>query len=303
MGGVSNVDFGATTGSSSSAATSGGISGVQLTNNSIAQSLLSFDPIPNQAVTAGQVLAVQIAAHDPTEQPSFMYSLDPGVPSGAAINPSTGVFSWIPTTGGTFNITVRATDNNLQPLTGTTTFTITVNPPLRLRPALVPAATVGSPYNQAITGSGGSGALTLTYTITSGSLPAGLTFGPTANALMITGIPTANGNVSFNVTATDSLGASTTQSYTLTINPIPVTVGVVQVASPTPTPTPPAIPTPVGSLSLFAFGFGPGFQLEAFAGPTHHRFPKFGCGAKISLRNSMSAAAAVCLQAMLSFAG
>src|SRR4030095_152032 len=42
------------------------------------------------------------------------FSLDPGAPAGAAINPTTGVFSWTPTEadgGSARNVTIRVTDS------------------------------------------------------------------------------------------------------------------------------------------------------------------------------------------------
>ena len=58
------------------------------------------------------------------------YSLDPGAPTGASINPSTGVFTWTPTEAqgpGTYNITVRVTDNNSPAQSDAKTFRVTVN--------------------------------------------------------------------------------------------------------------------------------------------------------------------------------
>ena len=82
----------------------------------------------------------------------------------------------------------------------------------------MPDSTAGLPYNQTITANGGTGAISLTYAITSGVIPAGLTFTISNNELTIAGTPTASGTVSFDVTAIDAIGAIT-QSYTLTINP------------------------------------------------------------------------------------
>ena len=60
------------------------------------------------------------------------YSLEPGAPPGAAVDPITGVFSWTPPPGhGAFttNITVRVTDGGLPNLSDTTTFAVTVLAP------------------------------------------------------------------------------------------------------------------------------------------------------------------------------
>lgn len=58
------------------------------------------------------------------------FSLDPGAPAGATINPATGVFSWTPTEGqgpGTYPITVRVTDNGTPARSDAKTFSVTVN--------------------------------------------------------------------------------------------------------------------------------------------------------------------------------
>lgn len=80
----------------------------------------------------------------------------------------------------------------------------------------LPGATKGAPYSMAFLASGGStSTYTYTLTVTSGTLPAGMSF----SAGTLSGTPTATGTVGFNVTATDSNSFAGTQSYTLTVNP------------------------------------------------------------------------------------
>jgi probable HAF family extracellular repeat protein len=87
-----------------------------------------------------------------------------------------------------------------------------------LSPASLPDGIVNNSYTQAITANGGIGDKTLTYTVTSGAIPDGLTFTPKTNELDIGGTPTAAGTVTFTVKATDSAtpSHSVTQTYTLT---------------------------------------------------------------------------------------
>ena len=89
---------------------------------------------------------------------------------------------------------------------------------LGLNQSSLPSGIVKSPYNQTLTASGGTGVKTLTYSITSGSLPSGLSFQASTSELEISGTPTAGGSVTFTVTATDSTGLAASQSYTLTIS-------------------------------------------------------------------------------------
>ena len=77
--------------------------------------------ISNQTVDEGVPLAVQAAASDP-DGDTITYSLSGG-PSGAAINPNTGLFTWTPdpySSTGTYSITVVATDSGSPPLSAST---------------------------------------------------------------------------------------------------------------------------------------------------------------------------------------
>ncbi|MBI2946687.1 MAG: putative Ig domain-containing protein [Verrucomicrobia bacterium] len=57
------------------------------------------------------------------------YSLEPGAPSGVAIDARTGVFSWPPGSAGTNSLTVKVTDGRLPPLSHTTTVTVVATAP------------------------------------------------------------------------------------------------------------------------------------------------------------------------------
>jgi hypothetical protein len=94
-------------------------------------------------------------------------------------------------------------------------------PTITLAPAAgaLPGATTGSAYSQAISSSGG--ATPVTYAVTSGSLPAGLSL---AGGGALTGTPTAAGNASFTVTATDANGCTGNAAYTLAVTCPTITV-------------------------------------------------------------------------------
>jgi len=73
-------------------------------------------------------------------------------------------------------------------------------------PSPLPAGAVGAAYNMQLASSGGTGAVT--WAVPAGStLPAGLTL---STAGVLAGTPTAAGTFTFNVTATDSGGQSST---------------------------------------------------------------------------------------------
>ena len=117
------------------------------------------------------------------------------------------VVSGTPTAAGTETFTLTATDS-----LGTersTNYSLTVNAAPSLAPATLPADTIGVAYNQTITASGGTGTLTLAVSNIQGPI-AGLTVPASGTgSLVVSGTPTAAGTETFTVTATDALGATT----------------------------------------------------------------------------------------------
>jgi hypothetical protein len=87
--------------------------------------------IGNKTGNEGSQLSFTATATD-SDAPgqSLTFSLDAGAPAGAAINASSGVFTWTPTETqgpGTYNVTVRVTDNGSPNLSASETIQITVN--------------------------------------------------------------------------------------------------------------------------------------------------------------------------------
>ncbi len=88
-------------------------------------------PITNQTVhaqTAVSFDAIAIDLGNPND--TLIFSLDPGDPAGASIDPSSGAFIWTTADAsvGTNVITVRVTDADAPGLTATKTFTVIVDP-------------------------------------------------------------------------------------------------------------------------------------------------------------------------------
>jgi hypothetical protein len=74
--------------------------------------------IGSKTIAEGTVLTFTASATDADQGQTLSYSLDEDAPSGAGIEPSTGVFSWTPTEAqgpGTFNLTIRVTDDGAPP--------------------------------------------------------------------------------------------------------------------------------------------------------------------------------------------
>jgi Bacterial Ig-like domain (group 3)/SdrD B-like domain len=99
------------------------------------------------------------------------------------------------------------------------TQTLTVNPAPTLSPGPLPNVLLGSPYNQTITASNGTGNKSVSYSVV-GTLPAGLGISPPSpgtNSITISGMPTSTGSVTIDVTATDQTGAQISQDYSFTV--------------------------------------------------------------------------------------
>ena len=133
--------------------------------------------IGDRVVNEGNELSFTATATDPDVPANGLtFTLDAGAPAGATIDPASGVFSWTPTEApgpGTFDVTVRVTDDGSPALTDTETITITVN---EVNEAPVLAAIGDRVVNE-------GNELSFTATATDPDVPAnGLTFSLDAGA-------------------------------------------------------------------------------------------------------------------------
>ena len=93
-----------------------------------------ISPLPDLAVAAGQQVRVQVSASDVDQPPQTLaYSLVEGGPTGATIDPQTGLFAWTPTDAqapSTNQVIVRVVDNGTPSLGDQSTFLVMVRRPL-----------------------------------------------------------------------------------------------------------------------------------------------------------------------------
>jgi hypothetical protein len=89
-------------------------------------------PIPHLTVTQGEVTRVIVSATDiDVPLQTLTYSLAPGAPADAVIDPASGKFSWTPsltTSAGDYQLTVLVRDSGVPSAETQATFTITVIP-------------------------------------------------------------------------------------------------------------------------------------------------------------------------------
>ncbi len=135
------------------------------------------------------------------------------LPSGMNLS-SGGVLDGTPTANGTFNFTVRATDNG-GVCFGEQAYSLVINPgcsPITVNPATLPNGFVNTLYTQALSATGGTP--NYTFTVSAGTLPNGLNIVGTN----LTGTPTTTGVFNFTLKATDNQGCMGTRAYIVVIS-------------------------------------------------------------------------------------
>jgi large repetitive protein len=142
----------------------------------------------------------------------FTWSVSTGsLPPGVTLNASTGLLSGTPTTAGTYSFTVKVTDSSGLSSTEAVTLTVIAGPSLSF-PA-PPAGWTNTVYGDTLTESGGTSPFT--WSVSSGSLPAGISLSADGN---LSGTPTATGTSSFTVKVTDANGQSATEATSISIS-------------------------------------------------------------------------------------
>src|ERR1051326_3990771 len=134
-------------------------------------------------------------------------SLSPGL----SLRPG-GEISGIPTSIGTFGFIVTVTD--AEGCTGSRSYTLVIDcPVLTFSPSSLPSGTMAVAYTQTITA--GAGSAPYSFTVTSGTLPPGLTLAPNG---VLSGTPSVSASFTFTVTAHDAQGCTSANNYSVTIN-------------------------------------------------------------------------------------
>jgi hypothetical protein len=144
----------------------------------------------------------------------YVWSVSAGaLPAGLSLNPATGAISGTPSSAGSFSATIQVSDAGAPAQTATLSLGITSAPQLTISTVTLPDPTNGIAYSAAISVSGGTAPLT--FSISSGALPAGLAINATTGA--ITGTPSITGAVNFTAHVADSSATPQTASQALSL--------------------------------------------------------------------------------------
>lgn len=149
----------------------------------------------------------------------YTYSIVGGaLPTGLSLNTSTGQISGTPSAGGTFPYTAQVNDS----LSNSTKTGCSISVGLALKCA-TSFATLGIPYVSALVASGGTAPYA--YSITSGTLPPGLSLNATTGA--ITGTPTAPGSYPYTAKVIDSVPNNVSVNCSIGVEGVPFSIGCV----------------------------------------------------------------------------
>jgi len=149
-----------------------------------------------------------------TGSPAPALSESGALPTGVTFNTGTGVLSGTPAagSGGTYNITVTATNGVGSP--ATQSFTLTVDQTVAITSANSTTFLVGAAGSFTVTATG----FPAPALSESGALPSGVTFNTGTGALSGTPAAGSAGTYNLTFTATNGVGSPANQSFTLTVN-------------------------------------------------------------------------------------
>jgi hypothetical protein len=145
------------------------------------------------------------------------WTISPGagsLPGGLQLDPKTGAITGTPNAAGTSSFTVQVTDAGSPSQSSTEALSISVVNPLTLTTLTLPTAVLNSRYTMTLAAFGG--AQPYTWSVSAGSLPAGLTLSPGTGA--IGGTPTAAGQSTFTIEVTDSKHPSQSASRSFLVS-------------------------------------------------------------------------------------
>ena len=196
----------------------------QVTIDVAAAAILTVGTASPPDATAGQPYTLDLPVTGGLGQVSWAITSG-SPPAGLQLNAATGQITGTPdsTDSGTSAFTVQATDSSPTPQVATGNESITVHPtsdPLTVTTTSLPELTAGQDYGAQLTSTGG--VAPVTWSVSSGSLPPGLSLDPASGVL--SGIPTQAGTFDFTAQAADAtapVSQTATASLAITIDAAP----------------------------------------------------------------------------------
>lgn len=175
--------------------------------------------VPNQLISVATAFNLDISAYVTLTDgdPIVSYTLTGALPAGLSFNSATGVLSGTPSEGGTFDLSVTATDNDGTSNSDSFTLSsiIVSGPPVM---GDIPDQDIinGVPFILNIANyASATDSPIVSYTVT-GTLPTGLDFNTTTGIL--SGTPTLNGTYTLSAYATDGEGDSNSDDFNITVS-------------------------------------------------------------------------------------
>jgi hypothetical protein len=160
-------------------------------------------------------------------QSPYQWSLTAGaLPAGLALDAATGALSGTPTANANAALTFQVTDSVRPPAAGSADFSLLVSGALLvITNTSLPDAQVAVPYTTALAYTGGTGAVT--WTLTAGTLPAGLALNGTTGVISGSATaPVVQTPLTFQATDAGSPAQTQKAAFGLTVNPSGIAVDV-----------------------------------------------------------------------------
>ena len=150
------------------------------------------------------------------------------LPAGLSLDSATGIISGTPGSAVSgSSLTFAVTDSSTPALSANTTLALTIAPAtLQITTASLPGGQVGVGYSATLVATGGT--TPYTWSLTSGTLPAGLSF----NAGVISGTPTASASASLTFNVVDSGNPAQSSSATLLLSVAPAKLTITTASLP-----------------------------------------------------------------------
>ncbi len=193
---------------------------------------VTLSPSAAQTLDEGQSVQITATVAKDSKNQGVTWTLSPSSGEGALSNTTTGTATYTAPVTVASAATVTVTATSVSDTTKSASLTVNLVPPPSVTTTSMPAGNVGASYDNTVSATGG--VAPFSWSIASGSLPAGLALAAsTTNSVHITGTPTTQGPSTFTVKVTDAGGlSSTSQSLSITIG----AAATLQITSTSPLP-------------------------------------------------------------------